>query len=41
MNAMMVVKTAIIKKKYPTAETITAATPSNYTPHRGSNRAAV
>ncbi len=26
-NALMAVKTAIMEKKYPTAETITAATP--------------
>jgi hypothetical protein len=41
MNAMMVVKIAIIEKKYPTAETITAATPSATHYIVGANRLAV
>jgi hypothetical protein len=40
VNAMMAVKTAIMEKKYPTAETITAATPSTTHYTVGANRPA-
>jgi len=41
MNATIVVKIAIIEKKYPTAETITAATPSTTHYIVGANRPAL
>jgi hypothetical protein len=40
MNAMMVVKTAIMEKKYPTAETTIAVTPST-THYVAASRAAM